>query len=555
MRDNRINFKEIVEWYCLNNNNEASELSNIVLQCNEKNEKELIDRKNFVGHFTASAFVIAKSTNTIIMVHHNALKKYLQPGGHIEESDLNPLEAAKRELYEETGISSSMIEYRAIEPLNMQIPFNISVHIIPENSRKNEKAHYHYDLQYLFFVDDEMDVIIDKNESSEFEWVNWNNFKNMEGYKNIAKKIEKVHSHLQERFLSDIVEDAKKFNGISCIAVQHIIPSSVPFIKTLKKIFGTNLLICAKPNSIDSSVWNELESYGIKLKIASRNEKFDRNYCGIKNKTIIIDIGGYFTKIAQEKDLSILFIVEDTENGIKKYEEVLQNIKYPVFSVARNPMKKNEDFLVGEDIVFGAEYILHKKNKLIQYMNVACIGYGKIGYGICSKLRELGVKPKVIEKNSVRAVQAVRDGCEILLKKNFSGIGLIFCATGEKSLGILDFRSLDDGTFIVAATSGDDEFNYHYLENEYEMVLESEFYTEYKNDHNYFYILNQGTPTNFVVNSALGDYILLVHAAILSIMEKNVQINREIPLHCINLLEDKKNQDIALKWLKYFTGK
>ena len=56
---------------------------------------------------------------------------------------------------------------------------------------------------------------------------------------------------------------------------------------------------------------------------------------------------------------------------------LLIKIEYPLFSVARNPLKKNEDYLVGADIVFGTDYILHQKNLLMQYMQVVCIGYGK----------------------------------------------------------------------------------------------------------------------------------------------------------------------------------
>ncbi|SHN66198.1 S-adenosylhomocysteine hydrolase [Butyrivibrio hungatei DSM 14810] len=546
------NYRELVEYYLINNNHEAENLSNILRQMDVKDESEMINRKNYIGHFTASAFVVSKRNNKIIMVHHKVLKKYLQPGGHIENKDLSPLNAAKRELFEETGITSDKLEYRCAEPMNELVPFNISVHKIPENKAKNEKAHYHYDLQYLFYINDEVEIVIDEAESSAFEWVGWNNFKNMDGYKNIAKKIEKQKLKSPERFLASIV-DKNIFEGLSCIAVQHIIPSSVPMIKTLKKIFGTKLLVCAKPNSINREVWEELESYGVRIKIASRSKSFNEAYCEINGKTLIIDIGGYFSKIAQIEGLPIVCIVEDTENGIHKYENAISKIQYPIYSVARNPMKRNEDFLVGSDIVFGADYILHQTNKLIQYMNVACVGYGKIGYGICSRLREMGVKPKVIEKDSIRAIQAVRDGCDVLHEKDFSQIDLIFCATGSKCLDILDFRSLNDGTCIVSATSSDDEFDFSYLKEEYTMVSEGELFTEYKNDDNYFYILNRGIPTNFAVNSALGNYILLVHAAILSILQNHIKEGgKESKKHCINSLSEEKNQQIASDWLCEF---
>ena len=185
-------------------------------------------------------------------------------------------------------------------------------------------------------------------------------------------------------------------------------------------------------------------------------------------------------------------------------------------------------------------------------MNVACIGYGKIGYGICSRLREIGIKPKVIEKDHIRSVKAVRDGCEILINRDLSNIDIVFCATGSKCLDILDFRSLKDGAFVVTATSSDDEFDLNYINGEYSINNKGDYFTEYKNEDNYFYVLNQGIPANFAVNSALGNYILLVHAAILFILQKVVKFEGGDNLHSIYSLSETDNQYIAQLWLEHF---
>ena len=84
-----------------------------------------------------------------------------------------------------------MTYYKA-DLLNELVPLNISVHQIPENIIKKEKKHYHYDLQYLFFCEEELDVNIDLGEVNNFEWVDWKEFKEMSIYRNIAKKIEKT---------------------------------------------------------------------------------------------------------------------------------------------------------------------------------------------------------------------------------------------------------------------------------------------------------------------------------------------------------------------------
>ena len=41
-------------------------------------------RKNFIGHVTASAFIINEHTHQVLLLEHKTLAKLLQPGGHLE---------------------------------------------------------------------------------------------------------------------------------------------------------------------------------------------------------------------------------------------------------------------------------------------------------------------------------------------------------------------------------------------------------------------------------------------------------------------------------------
>lgn len=182
-------YKKIVNDYLELNKEEREKLSDVCDQLGNKDDISMIDRKNFIGHFTASTFVISSTSKKLLMIHHKALDKYLQPGGHIELSDANPLEGSKRELFEETGIDAKFLEYRCINSLNPLVPLNISVHIIPENLEKKEKAHYHYDLQYLFFARKELRVNIDPDEVNSFEWIDLGKLEEMSEYKIIAEKI------------------------------------------------------------------------------------------------------------------------------------------------------------------------------------------------------------------------------------------------------------------------------------------------------------------------------------------------------------------------------
>ena len=64
---------------------------------------DLTTRKEFRGHATAAA-ILAGPDGRILHIHHLVLDSWLLPGGHLEASDTTLLEAALRELAEETGI-------------------------------------------------------------------------------------------------------------------------------------------------------------------------------------------------------------------------------------------------------------------------------------------------------------------------------------------------------------------------------------------------------------------------------------------------------------------
>lgn len=92
------------------------------------------------GHFTASAFVLDPGAAELLLIHHKKLKRWLQPGGHIEPSDSDVFAAARREVEEETGISRLLLQQDGL--------FDLDIHEIP--ALPNMAAHWHYDVRVLF---------------------------------------------------------------------------------------------------------------------------------------------------------------------------------------------------------------------------------------------------------------------------------------------------------------------------------------------------------------------------------------------------------------------
>jgi 8-oxo-dGTP pyrophosphatase MutT (NUDIX family) len=99
-----------------------------------------LSRNERSAHFTASAFVVDESCAQTCLVQHVKLDRLLQPGGHVEPSDISLEAAALREAREETALE---VELHPAAPR----PFDLDIHEIPE--RPGEPAHFHLDVRYL----------------------------------------------------------------------------------------------------------------------------------------------------------------------------------------------------------------------------------------------------------------------------------------------------------------------------------------------------------------------------------------------------------------------
>jgi 8-oxo-dGTP pyrophosphatase MutT (NUDIX family) len=92
------------------------------------------------GHITCTGLVIAPDGDSILLVHHRRLDRWLLPGGHVEPEDSEISDAARREVIEETG--AILVPDPAVRLVG------IDVHGIPPKG--NEPYHLHHDLIFAF---------------------------------------------------------------------------------------------------------------------------------------------------------------------------------------------------------------------------------------------------------------------------------------------------------------------------------------------------------------------------------------------------------------------
>jgi 8-oxo-dGTP pyrophosphatase MutT (NUDIX family) len=92
------------------------------------------------GHITCTAVVLHPNGRQFLLMHHHRHRRWLLPGGHVEETDETLGDTARREAMEETAVR--------IEAAGPSRLAGMDVHGIPE--RKREPFHLHHDLIFAF---------------------------------------------------------------------------------------------------------------------------------------------------------------------------------------------------------------------------------------------------------------------------------------------------------------------------------------------------------------------------------------------------------------------
>ncbi|MFE3142189.1 NUDIX hydrolase [Streptomyces scopuliridis] len=153
--------RETVNAYLAEHPDEKDSLSTLVQTLDQVGDT-IASRKEFRGHVTAGA-VLLRPDGRVLTIEHRVLRTWLLPGGHVEESDTALVEAALRELEEETGIAPDRVEP------DSGLPLHIDVHSIPANPEKGEAQHLHFDFRFLFRTTADM-VELQEEEVTAYSW-------------------------------------------------------------------------------------------------------------------------------------------------------------------------------------------------------------------------------------------------------------------------------------------------------------------------------------------------------------------------------------------------
>ena len=175
------NLIQHLEQYNPDNSNELDFKKQMLLLLEEHGYFSF-SRENTSGHFTASAWIIDSTYSHVLLLHHQKLDKWLQPGGHADgETALEKV--ALKEAEEETGVLKLQFLSDTI--------FDLDIHTIPE--RKNEAEHLHYDVRFAFLCKDKEAVTIN-HESKAFKWVPLKDIQVFTQNESILRMARKTHN-------------------------------------------------------------------------------------------------------------------------------------------------------------------------------------------------------------------------------------------------------------------------------------------------------------------------------------------------------------------------
>ncbi|MEZ4752827.1 MAG: NUDIX hydrolase [Bdellovibrionota bacterium] len=146
-------------------------------------QTDCFKRSLLIGHITASTWLVNSRKDSVLLLHHKKLNKWLQPGGHLDGNP-DPLLEALREASEETGIKN-------LEPISEEI-FDIDLHLIPEF--ETIPRHLHYDLRFL--VQSHQNQLSLSNESNSLKWVPFSDVSIYNPEQSILRMLDKCLSYL-----------------------------------------------------------------------------------------------------------------------------------------------------------------------------------------------------------------------------------------------------------------------------------------------------------------------------------------------------------------------
>jgi 8-oxo-dGTP pyrophosphatase MutT (NUDIX family) len=134
-------------------------------------------------HVTASALVIDRTTQRVLLRWHARQHAWIQVGGHADPDEFDPLAIALREATEETGLSDLSAWPGTEGPIH--------VVVVPVPANDVEPAHEHADVRYVLATD-RADDIRAETEGAAVRWLTFDDARGLTQEDNVRESLDRV---------------------------------------------------------------------------------------------------------------------------------------------------------------------------------------------------------------------------------------------------------------------------------------------------------------------------------------------------------------------------
>lgn len=126
-------------------------------------QKDVLTRKNTIGHFTVSCWVLNQSHDKVLMCFHKVYNSWSWLGGHVD-GEKNFKKVALKEVREESGLEN--VSFMSDDLFSLEV-LTVDGHV---KRGKYVSSHLHYNVTYLMEANDQDELKIKEDENKGLRW-------------------------------------------------------------------------------------------------------------------------------------------------------------------------------------------------------------------------------------------------------------------------------------------------------------------------------------------------------------------------------------------------
>ena len=271
-----------------------------------------------------------------------------------------------------------------------------------------------------------------------------------------AARFMPVLESIKKRFAAD-----RPLRGMRIAACLHVTSETGNLMRVLRA-GGAQVALCASnPLSTQDEVAAALVRYDRVSVFAVKGENNATYYRHINQVLDIrphltMDDGADLVSTIHSRRKPLLAAIvggtEETTTGVIRLKSMAgrQVLRYPIIAVNDAKTKHFFDnrYGTGQSTLDG---ILRATNVLLAGLNIVVAGYGWCGRGIASRAKGAGAKVIICEVDSLKAIEAVMDGFQVMTMAQAAPQGDVFITvTGNKGIIRAEhFRRMKDGAIVA----------------------------------------------------------------------------------------------------------